>query len=128
MKFLDKIRIGIYHAAYHRNLKKADQARHSYNIQKFKKYVYRSEDAWRKLVIIQTKYTQNIEKVKELQRALITLGYDLGPYGPLGDGEDGKFGPYTEDAVKMFQQDYFNDKEKWTGIVNSETNKKYKIY
>lgn len=58
MKFLDKIRIGIYHAAYHRNLKKADQARHSYNIQKFKKYVYRSEDAWRKLVIIQEKYKE----------------------------------------------------------------------
>ena len=56
MKFLDKIRVGMYHASYHRNLKNADTARINHNIQKFKKYIYKAENAWRKLVIINKKY------------------------------------------------------------------------
>ena len=34
MKFLDKIRVGMYHATYHRNLKKADEARRTHNVDK----------------------------------------------------------------------------------------------
>jgi hypothetical protein len=50
-----RIRIGFYHASYHRNMKKADAARKSQDILEFKKYIYRAEDAWRKLVIITEK-------------------------------------------------------------------------
>lgn len=41
------------------------------------------------------------DKVTELQRKLITLGYDLGGYGA-----DGSYGPATESAVKAFQSDH----------------------
>lgn len=41
------------------------------------------------------------EDVKELQLALIGLGYDLGLYGA-----DGEFGSKTEQAVKEFQKKY----------------------
>jgi hypothetical protein len=58
MKFLDKIRAGMYHATYHRNLKKAEEARRTHNVDKFKKCVYRAEDAWRKLAIINHKYKE----------------------------------------------------------------------
>ena len=34
MKFLDKIRIGVYHASYHRNLKNAEQQKDKQNIKK----------------------------------------------------------------------------------------------
>ena len=37
------------------NIKKADIARESFNVIEFKKYIYRAEDAWRKLVILQEK-------------------------------------------------------------------------
>lgn len=47
--------IGFYHASYHRNMKKAEIARKSHDILQFKKYIYRAEDAWRKLVIITEK-------------------------------------------------------------------------
>lgn len=57
MKYLDKIKIGIYHAKYHKNLKKAEQAKNKQNINNFKKYVYRSEDAWKQIVIIKKKYS-----------------------------------------------------------------------
>ena len=50
-----KLRIGWFHAAYHRNLKRADKARTAQDIVKFKKYVYAAEDAWRKLVILKEK-------------------------------------------------------------------------
>jgi len=50
-----KLRIGILHAKYHRNLKNADKVRKQHNIVKFKRYVYRAEDAWRKLVILTEK-------------------------------------------------------------------------
>ena len=48
-------RIGILHAKYHRNIKKADKARENQDIIEFKKYIYRAEDAWRKLVILTEK-------------------------------------------------------------------------
>lgn len=54
-KWLQKIRIGILHAAYHRNMKQAIRARQQKDIIKFKKYVYRAEDAWKKLIIIKQK-------------------------------------------------------------------------
>ena len=52
IKWFRKIRIGMLHAAYHRNMKKADAARRSTDIVEFKKYIYRAEDAWKKMVIL----------------------------------------------------------------------------
>ena len=54
-KFIRKLRIGILHATYHRNIKRAEMARGNQDIVAFKKYIYRAEDAWRKLVILQEK-------------------------------------------------------------------------
>ena len=55
-------------------------------------------------------------KVTELQQDLTKLGYGnlLGP-----PGIDGKFGPYTERAVKQFQID--NELKKKDGIAGPET-------
>lgn len=53
--FFIKIRIGLLHASYHRNMKRADKARESRDILNFKKYIYKAEDAWRKLVILTNK-------------------------------------------------------------------------
>lgn len=47
------------------------------------------------------RYGQRSEEVRELQKQLIKLGYDLGP-----DGADGDFGRKTRDAVKSFQNDH----------------------
>lgn len=44
------------------------------------------------------------EAVKNLQRLLVAHGYDLGKYGPKGDGVDGEFGSSTENALKAFQK------------------------
>lgn len=43
------------HATYHKNMKLAEKAREDHDIVTFKKYIYRAEDAWRKLVIITNK-------------------------------------------------------------------------
>ena len=51
--------------------------------------------------------------VKELQRDLIELGYDCGPWGA-----DGEFGDCTEMAVKQFQKDHNLEP---TGIYDAET-------
>lgn len=48
-------RIGVLHAKYHRNLRRADAARKARDIIAFKKHVYRAEDAWRKIVILTEK-------------------------------------------------------------------------
>jgi flagellin-specific chaperone FliS len=56
MNFFEKILIGIYHAKYHRNLKKAERSKENKNIHNFKKYIYRAEDAWKQIVIIKKKY------------------------------------------------------------------------
>ena len=58
MKFLDKIKLGFYHAAYHRNLRYADKCKKTKNLAKFKKYVYQAEDAWKHVVLIQKKYKE----------------------------------------------------------------------
>ena len=44
------------------------------------------------------------ELVKQLQKMLVTLGYDLGTSGPEKDGVDGSFGKLTETAVNDFQE------------------------
>lgn len=54
-KFIKSIRIGFLHATYHRNIKRAEQARINQDIVAFKKHIYRAEDAWRKLVILREK-------------------------------------------------------------------------
>tara|TARA_Y100000034_G_C6540141_1_gene232989 strand:- start:126 stop:311 length:186 start_codon:yes stop_codon:yes gene_type:complete len=56
MKFLDKIKLGFYHASYHRNLRCAKKCVETKDLVKFKKYVYRAEDAWKQVVLIQKKY------------------------------------------------------------------------
>lgn len=55
IRLIQHIRKSWYHAAYHRNMKKAINARKQQNILQFKKYIYQAEDAWRKLVIITEK-------------------------------------------------------------------------
>lgn len=50
-----RIWIAVYHAAYHRNLKRAQEARVKQDIIAFKRYIYRAEDAWRKVVILTEK-------------------------------------------------------------------------
>lgn len=40
----------------------------------------------------------------EIQQKLVDLGYDLGTYGPHGDGVDGKAGSKTRVAIKQFQR------------------------
>ena len=50
-----KIWIAFYHAAYHRNLRKAQAARVKQDIIEFKRYIYRAEDAWRKVVVLTEK-------------------------------------------------------------------------
>jgi hypothetical protein len=59
MKWIDKISTAIYHASYHRAMKRAEGARKRKNLIIFKKYIYRAEDAWRKIAKIQNKYKQN---------------------------------------------------------------------
>jgi len=46
------------------------------------------------------------EAVEEFQIILRDLGYDLGNFGPNGDGVDGKFGRKTKEAIKEFQKDH----------------------
>ena len=58
LKRIIKIRISLLHATYHRNMKRAEKCRQQLDIVKFKKYVYASEDAWRKLVILTEKIKQ----------------------------------------------------------------------
>jgi hypothetical protein len=55
IKFIRNMQIAWYHAAYHRNMKKADSARIQRDIIMFKQHIYRAEDSWRKVVILTEK-------------------------------------------------------------------------
>lgn len=58
-KILIRIRIGILHATYHRNMRSMEIARYEQDIVSFKRYAYQAEDAWRKIVILTEKLKQN---------------------------------------------------------------------
>lgn len=62
--------------------------------------------------------------VTELQKDLVSLGYNLGTYGPEKNGVDGSFGQKTEDAVKEFQRTHTDANGKKLivdGVVGSNT-------
>ena len=59
-KWFRNLRIALLHATYHRNVKRATIARENQDVIKFKKYIYRAEDAWRKIVILTEKNKQVI--------------------------------------------------------------------
>jgi hypothetical protein len=64
------------------------------------------------------------ELVRTLQMMLRDLLYDIGNFGPDGDGVDGIFGKKTEDAVKQFQQenkDWDSNPLKVDGLVGPRT-------
>ena len=58
LKWINNIRIGILHAKYHRLLRKSIKAQQTKDIVEFKKYIYRAEDVWRKMVILIEKQKQ----------------------------------------------------------------------
>lgn len=58
------------------------------------------------------------DDVKQAQKALKTLGYDLGAFGENADGVDGILGSMTESAIKAFQA--ANGLEA-NGIIGPET-------
>jgi murein DD-endopeptidase MepM/ murein hydrolase activator NlpD len=43
-------------------------------------------------------------EVVKIQEKLKQLGYDLGNYGPKGDGVDGMMGPYTQSAIDSYNK------------------------
>jgi len=53
--FLVTLRIGFAHATFHRNFKKALRQKKAGNIRKFKRYIYRAEDAWKRVIILTEK-------------------------------------------------------------------------
>lgn len=57
-------------------------------------------------------------KIAELQKELISKGYDLGNYGPNKDGVDGIYGPLTKAA----------DEKSKSGVEPSEFNKTSQLY
>ena len=57
------------------------------------------------------------EKVKQLQRFLISNGYDLGTFGVLKDGVDGDFGRKTEQAVSDNQKPFATFKSMYPSAV-----------
>ena len=61
-KSILRFRIAILHAAYHRNMKHMEQSRKKHDIVEFKKYAYRAEDAWRKIVVLTEKINKKNEK------------------------------------------------------------------
>jgi len=54
-KWYYKFRIALLHAKFHKNLKRAENARYVSNFALFRDCIYKAEDAWRKLVILTEK-------------------------------------------------------------------------
>ena len=67
---------------------------------------------------------QKGDVVRDIQRMLVKLKYNLGDSGPKGDGVDGDFGNKTKLAIEYFQED--NDLTEIDGIVGKETSTKLK--
>ncbi len=67
---------------------------------------------------------KDAELVKNLQKMLKTLGYDLGTSGPDKNGVDGAFGDLTENAITDFQEknrDWDGEQLKDDGLVGPKT-------
>jgi hypothetical protein len=62
---------------------------------------------------------QKSNVVKEIQKMLLHLGYDLGKFGEKKAGLDGDFGETTKNAVIEFQTD--NNLKNKSGVVDKET-------
>jgi len=60
------------------------------------------------------------EKVKKLQRFLISEGYDIGRFGANRDGVDGDFGRMTEQAVIENQQPFTTFKSMYPDAVRGQ--------
>lgn len=58
------------------------------------------------------------EKVIQAQASLVQLGYNIGSFGPRGNGIDGKQGKGTTEAIKQFQESLGLEV---TGTMNAET-------
>jgi len=67
---------------------------------------------------------QKGDVVRDIQRMLVTIGYELGDTGPKGDGVDGDFGETTEASIYLLQLDHNLDA--LDGVVGQETAKKLK--
>ena len=67
---------------------------------------------------------QKGDVVRDIQRMLVTIGYELGDTGPKGDGVDGDFGETTEASIYLLQLDHNLDG--LDGVVGQETAKKLK--
>ncbi len=59
LKRINKFRVALLHAKYHRCIRKAEAAMADSNIQRFRKYIYRAEDAWKQIVILTNKTKTN---------------------------------------------------------------------
>ena len=64
------------------------------------------------------KYGSKGDQVKQIQQTLVNLKYDLGTYGPNGDGVDGNYGQKTSKAIQNFQE---RNKLKSTGSLDALT-------
>ena len=60
------------------------------------------------------------EKVKQVQRFLISNGYDLGTFGVLKDGVDGDCGSKTEQAVSDNQKPFATFKSMYPSAVQGQ--------
>ena len=88
------------------------------------KYLQKTIDGLRESMTDLSKIQGDLKKnssgkdVEQAQKALKSLGYDLGKFGKEADGIDGKFGKVTESAVKAFQA---ANNLKVTGIIDDKT-------
>lgn len=54
-KWFYRFRIGILHAAFHKNLKRAENARRVSKYEVARAHIYKAEDFWKKIVILTEK-------------------------------------------------------------------------
>ena len=75
----------------------------------------------------------SVEQIKDVQRLLKSKGYDLGNYGPEGDGVDGDYGSKTKEALKDWKSkngmkgDYVLDMEVYNKIKSVDESPEIKL-